>query len=59
MSRQKELDADPKAIKQRIWWKIKNPDTAIVANESSVCLNSFRRKSKNKIKIFQVSVTVL
>ena len=34
LSRQKELDADPKAIQQiELVGKLKNPDKAVVANE--------------------------
>ena len=38
LSRQKELDVDPKAIQEIIRWTIKNLDDEVVANESMFIL---------------------
>ena len=39
LSRQKELDVDPKAIQQKEFvGQLKNPDDAVVANESMFVL---------------------
>ena len=38
LSKQKELDVDPKAIQEIIRWTIKNLDDEVVANESMFIL---------------------
>ena len=53
MSRQKELDADPKTI-QRIEFvrQLNNPDIKIVPNESMFVLTVLGKKQRDNIKIF-------
>ena len=53
MSRQKELDADPKTI-QRIEFvrQLNNPDIKIVPNESMFVLTVLEKKQRDNIKIF-------
>ena len=52
LSRQKELDADPKAIQQKEFIgqlkKLNNKND----DDESVCLNSFRKNQRKEIKIF-------
>ena len=49
MSRQKELDADSKAIQQiEFLRQLKNPDNAIVANESMFVLALLEEKNLSK-----------
>ena len=53
LSRQKVLDADPKATQQiKFVGKLKNPDNQIFVNESMFVLTSLGKNQKHKIKIF-------
>ena len=53
MSRQKELYADLKPIQQTEFVEqLKNPDSAIVANQSMFLLTVFKKKQINEIKTF-------
>ena len=52
LSRQKQLHGDPKAIQQiEFVTQLKNPDYAIVANESIFLLMVFRKNQTNKTKV--------
>ena len=52
LSRQKQLHGDPKAIQQiEFVTQLKNPDYAIVANESMFLLTVFRKNQTNKTKV--------
>ena len=60
MSRQKELDADTKAIQQiEIVGQLKNPDNASVESESMFVLAIFEKIKETRLKFSQGSVTVL
>ena len=60
LSRQKELNADPKAIQQKEFvGQLKNPDDAIVANESMFILRILQKIKEVRLKFSQESVTVL
>ena len=60
LSRQKELDADPKAIQQiEFVGQLKNPDDAVVANESMFVLTILEKIKETRLKFSQGSVTVL
>ena len=60
LSRLKELDADPKAIQQiEFVGKLKNPDDAIVANESPFVLTVLENVKETRLKFSQGCVTVL
>ena len=60
LSRLKELDADPKAIQQiEFVGKLKNPDDAIVANESPFVLTILENVKETRLKFSQGRVTVL
>ena len=60
LSRQKELDADPKAI-QRIEFvrQLKNPQNAIVANEPMFVLTILEKIKETRLTFSKGSVTVL
>ena len=60
MSRQKELDADPKAIQQiEFVGQLKNPDNAIDAKEFMFLLTISEKIKETRLKFSQESVTVL
>ena len=60
LSRRKELDADPKAIQQiEFVGQLKNPDDAVVANESMFVLTILEKIKETRLKFSQGSVTVL
>ena len=60
MSRQKELDADPKAIQQiELVGQLKNSDDTIVANESMYVLTTLEKIKETRIKLSQGSVAVI
>ena len=60
LSRLKELDADPKAIQQiEFVGKLKNPDDAIVANESPFVLTILENVKETRLKFSQGCVMVL
>ena len=60
MSRQKELDADTKAIQQiKIVGQLKNPDNASVESESMFVLTILEKIKETRLKFSQGSVTVL
>ena len=60
LSRLKELDADPKAIQHiEFVGKLKNPDDAIVANESPFVLTILENVKETRLKFSQGRVTVL
>ena len=60
LSRQKELDADAKAIQQiEFDGQLKNPDDAVVANESMFVLKIFKKIKKTRLKVLEGSPTVL
>ena len=60
LSRQKELDADPKAIQQiEFVGKLKNTADAIVAGESMFVLTILEKSRETWLKFSQGSVTVL
>ena len=60
LSRQKELDADPKAIQQiEFVEQLKNPDNVTVANESMFVLTILEKIRETRLKFFQGSVAVL
>ena len=51
--RQKELDADPKAIQQiEFVGQLKNTDGVNATGTQSVCFENFRTNQRNKTKIF-------
>ena len=54
LTRQKQLYADPKTIRQ-----LKNPDNAIVANESIFALTILEKIKATILKLSQGTVTVL
>ena len=60
MSRQKELDANPKTI-QRIEFvrQLNNPDINIVPNESMFVLKVLEKNKETILKFSQGSVAVL
>ena len=60
MSRQKELDANPKTI-QRIEFvrQLNNPDINIVPNESMFVLTVLEKNKETILKFSQGSVAVL
>ena len=58
--RQKELKGDPKAIPQiEFIGQLKNPDHAIVVNESMFALTNLEKNKEKRLKFSQGSVTVL
>ena len=60
LSRQKELDADAKAIQQiEFDGQLKNPDDAVIANESMFVLKIFKKIKKTRLKVLEGSPTVL
>ena len=60
LSRQKELNADPKAILQiEFFGEWKNADDAVVANESMFFLTIWEKIKETRSKFSQGSVTVL
>ena len=60
LSRQKELDANPKAIQQiEFLGQLKNPNNAILANKSLFVLTILEKIKEAKLKFSQGSVTVL
>ena len=60
ISRQKELDADAKAIQQiEFVGQLKNPDNVIVTNESMFVLTILENIKETRLKFSQGSVTVL
>ena len=60
LSRQKVLDADPKAIQQiELVGQLKNPDGAVAANESMFVLTILEKIKETRLKFSQGSVTVL
>ena len=60
MSRQKELDADTKAIQQiEIVGQLKTPDIASVESESMFVLTILEKIKETRLKFSQGSVTVL
>ena len=60
LSRQKDLDADPKAIEQiEFIGQLKNPDNAIIAIESMFVLTILEKIKERKLKFSEGSVTVL
>ena len=60
LSRQKELDADPKAIQQIVFVRqLKNPDDAIVANGSMFVLTILEKMKETILKFSQGSITAL
>ena len=60
LSRQKELDSDPKAIQQiEFVGQLKNSDDQIVANESMLVLTILEKIKETRLKLSQASVRVL
>ena len=60
LSRQKELDADPKAIQKiELVGQFKNPDDVVVANISMFFLTILEKIKETRLKFSQGSVTVL
>ena len=60
LSRQKELDADPKAIQKiELVGQLKNPDDVVVANISMFFLTILEKIKETRLKFSQGSVTVL
>ena len=60
LSRQKELDADPKAIPQiEFFGQLKKPDNAIVANESMFVLTTFKKIKETRLKVYQGSASLM
>ena len=60
MSRQKELDADPKAIQlMEFIEQLKHPNNEIVANEFMFVLKSLEKIKGTRLKISQGSVIIL
>ena len=60
MSRQKELDADPKATQQiEFVGQLKSPANAIVANESMFVLLILEKIKEMRLKVSQGSMKVL
>ena len=60
LSRQKEFDADPKAIQQiELVGQLKSPDNAVVADESMFVLTILEKIKESRLKLSQGSVTVL
>ena len=60
LSRQKELDSDPKAIQQiEFVGQLKNSDDQIVANESMLVLTILEKIKERRLKLSQASVKVL
>ena len=59
LSREKELDADSKAIQQiEFIGKLENPDSAIFVNESMFLLTILENQ-RNKIKIFSRKYNII
>ena len=59
LSRQEELNADPKVIQQiEFVGQLKNPDDAVVANESMFVLTISERIKGTRLKFSQGSVTI-
>ena len=60
LSRKKELDVDPKAIQQiEFVGKLKNPDDAVVTNESMFLLTISEKIKETGLNFSQGSGTVL
>ena len=60
LSRQKELETDPKAIQQnKFIGQLKNPDNETFANESIFVLIILEKIKETKLKFSEVSVAVL
>ena len=60
LSRQKELDADPKSIQQiELVGQLKNSDDAVVASESIFALTILEKIKEMRLKFSQGSVTIL
>ena len=60
LSRQKELNPDPKSIQQiEFFGQLKNPDNPIVGNESMFVLTILEKINGTRLKFSQESVAVL
>ena len=60
LSRQKELDADPKSIQQiELVGQLKNSDDAVVASESTFVLTILEKIKETRLQFSQGSVTIL
>ena len=60
LSRQKELDVDPKAIQQiEFVRKLKNENNQIIPNESMFLLTILEAIQERRLKVSQGSITVL
>ena len=60
LSRQKELDADPKSIQQiELVGQLKNSDDAVVASEFIFVLTILEKIKETRLKFSQGSVTIL
>ena len=60
LSRQKVLDADPKAIQQMEFvGQLQNPEDEVAANESMFVLTILEKNKEKKLKFSQGSATVL
>ena len=54
LSRQKELDADPKVIQQiGFFGQLKNPDDAVAANESMFALKILEKIKETRLKFLK------
>ena len=60
MNREEKLDADPKAIQQiEFVGQLKNPNDAIVANESMFVLTFLEKIKETRLKLSHSSVTTV
>ena len=60
LSRQKELDTDPKAVQQiEFVGQLKNTENAVVADEFIFVLTILEKIKETRLKFYQGSVTVL
>ena len=60
LSRQKELNSDPKAIQQiEFVGKLQSPNNEIVANQSMFVLAILEKTKETKLRFSQGSLTVL
>ena len=60
LSRQKELNSDPKAIQQiEFVGKLKSPNNEIVGNQSMFVLTILEKIKETKLRFSQGSLTVL
>ena len=58
--RQRELDADPKAIQQiELFGQLKNPDDAVVAKKSMFVLTISEKIKETRVKFSHGSIIVL